>query len=442
MKVVQVLNHFLPQKIAGTEVYVWALSKQLQTLGHHVVIVIPNYNNAQSEYYNYDELNVFKYAETSLVDRALVMGFKSPNGLAEFVNYLQLNKPDIVHFHELAGSNGITLQHVIAAKNAGTKVLFTFHLAGYSCKTGTLFYKESIQCNGLIDIAKCSSCYLQSKGYQNVGWFLNSFSRILFTLNINSIKWNNKIGTALGTYFLIDKQKKDFDLLINHSDKVITLTNWYKEMLLLNGVAADKIEFIPQGLPLDVIFRKEEKINKTVNCLRLIFLGRISYFKGLHLLIEALIQLPKDSITLDIYGQNDGSDYEKLQKQKSINFSNIRWCGKLEQKEVISKMKQYDALCICSTFSEMSPLVIQEAFAAKVPVLASNVYGNAEQITDGKNGWLFKFNDSNDLKNKLQHLINEPLLIEYAKQHIAPVKSFETVAEEHEKLYKEILAAE
>jgi glycosyltransferase involved in cell wall biosynthesis len=66
----------------------------------------------------------------------------------------------------------------------------------------------------------------------------------------------------------------------------------------------------------------------------------------------------------------------------------------------------------------MSPLVIKEAFAAGIPVLASNVYGNAEQINDGKNGWLFKFNDSDALKTKLQQLIDDPFLVEIAQKNL------------------------
>ncbi len=442
LKVLQVLNHFLPQKVAGTEVYVWALSKQLQTLGHHVEIIIPNYDNSKSEYYNYDDLNVHKYPETTKVDRALIMGFKSPDGLVSFTNYLQLKKPDIVHFHELAGSNGITLQHVIAAKNFGAKVFFTFHLAGYSCKTGSLLYKEEIQCDGMIDIAKCSSCYLQSRGHNKVGWILSAASNVLFTLKINSTKWNNKIGTALGTSFLINKQKNDFDLLIKHCDKVISLTKWYREILLLNGVSSDKIAFIPQGLTSNVILSNVEKIEKSDNVLRLIFVGRISYFKGLHLLIDALMQLSKDSVALDIYGQNDGTDYEQLLKEKSSQHTNIRWCGKLTQDQVIYKMKQYDVLCLCSTFSEMSPLVIQEAFAAGIPVLASNVYGNAEQIIPNENGWLFKFKDVNDLKIKLQQLLDNPTLVEIAKRNNMPIRSFSSVAQEQLSVYQNVMRAE
>ena len=60
-----------------------------------------------------------------------------------FNAFLKSEKPDIVHFHELAGSNGIGINHVLAAKKYGAKVILTFHLAGYTCGTGTLIYKEN-----------------------------------------------------------------------------------------------------------------------------------------------------------------------------------------------------------------------------------------------------------------------------------------------------------
>ena len=142
MKVFQVLNHFLPGQTAGTEVYTWALSKQLQQRGCIVEVIIPHYGQQDSVRYEYDGLKVFQYAEPSIVDRSLIMGIRKPEGLVAFESYLKQEMPDVVHFHEIAGSNGITLHHVAAAKRLGAKVLMTFHLAGYTCKTGTLVYKE------------------------------------------------------------------------------------------------------------------------------------------------------------------------------------------------------------------------------------------------------------------------------------------------------------
>ncbi len=108
MKILQVLNHFLPQQTAGTEVYTWALSKQLQQQGITVQVVIPHYGKNEPADYVYDGLAVHQYAEPSVVDRSLIMGFRAPDGLNNFVAYLKSEQPDLVHFHELAGSNGIT----------------------------------------------------------------------------------------------------------------------------------------------------------------------------------------------------------------------------------------------------------------------------------------------------------------------------------------------
>ena len=90
----------------------------------------------------------------------------------------------------------------------------------------------------------------------------------------------------------------------------------------------------------------------------------------------------------------------------------------------------------------MSPLVIQKAFEAKIPVLASDVYGNAKQIIHNKNGWFFKFNDQSSLINQLQQLMNNLELINTAKFNIKSVKSFELVAHKKLIVYKHVLLQE
>ena len=439
MKIFQVLNHFLPDQTAGTEVYVWALSKQLQKNGMEIEIIIPNYGLEQSVHYEYDGLKVFQFAEPSKVDRSLIMGFRKPEGLAAFEKYLEERMPDIVHFHELAGSNGITLHHVKAAKNMGARVVMTFHLAGYTCKTGTLVYKEKDLCDGRINIEKCSACHLHRRANRVVRPVLKYVSKQLFQAVIDTTKWDNKMGTALGTGFVIDKLKRHFELLVSQCDKVIVLTQWYKKMLLLNGVLAEKIVYVPQGLAFSETPEAFTECTETTLPLRLVFIGRIGPLKGLHLLIDAVLGLPEDNISLDIYGQPGDTNYENDLRHKSDSHLNIQWKGKLLQEKVLPVLREHDVLCLPSTFSEMSPLVIQEAFAARIPVLASNVYGNAEQITHGENGWLFKFNDSNDLREKISSLVQNPSLLSEVKKNIGPVKSFETVGEEHQLLYTQIL---
>lgn len=437
MKVLQVLNHFLPQQTAGTEVYTWALSKRLQQAGLEVQVLIPHYGKKEDAAYVYDGIPVHQYAEPSVVDRSLVMGFRVPDGLAYFRDILQKEKPGIVHFHELAGSNGITLKHVEVAKKSGAKVLMTFHLAGYSCKTGTLVYKGKELCDGVIGLHKCAGCYLHGRGYTNISPLLVAASGLFHRFSIDTTGWNHKAGTALGTVQLIDNLQNNLRELADNCDRLVAITQWYQQVLIANGVDKAKICYIPQGLPLSV--EATAAGNRKEGPLRLLFLGRINPFKGLHLLIEALKEMDEQSVTLSVYGHSDDAAYESALRSTTSEQKNIYWRGKLQQQDVVATMQQHDVLCLCSTFSEMSPLVIQEAFAAGIPVLASEVYGNAEQVEHGKNGLLFRFNDVLSLKEQLMRLINEKDLCAELKKNIKAPRTFDVVAEEYLQLYAEML---
>jgi glycosyltransferase involved in cell wall biosynthesis len=86
----------------------------------------------------------------------------------------------------------------------------------------------------------------------------------------------------------------------------------------------------------------------------------------------------------------------------------------------------------------MSPLVIQEAFAAGIPVIASDVYGNREQIIHGVNGLLFAFRSESDLKKQLQFIIDDPSLIGKMKSQVQAPAGFEEAGMKYEELYKSL----
>jgi len=75
----------------------------------------------------------------------------------------------------------------------------------------------------------------------------------------------------------------------------------------------------------------------------------------------------------------------------------------------------------------MSPLVIQEPFAAGFSVIASNVYGDAEQILSNYNRLLFDFNNVHDLKAQILKCINEPSLLQDFIKDIKTPRLFKEV---------------
>ncbi len=428
----------MPYHIAGTEVYVMALMKNLYEIGIQSSVIIPNYGKDINEVYTIEGFAVLKYAEPSVIDRALQMGKRTPDGLKNFEQLILEQDPDIIHFHELAGSNGLGLAHMKLAKSLGFKTFMTFHLSVYTCKTGTLMFEQRKACDGVMRDHKCTACWYELKGI--TGWkasILRNGSKALSTLNIDISSLQSSISTALSFPSIIKKGRKDFDSLIYHCDAIVAISNWYMEVLRKNTKEYHKFHLIEQALP--VKRNKDfQTYTKAVGVLRLVFIGRISHFKGITDLLSAIKLLPKNQVFLDIYGDSGEPEYMELCKSMSADMSNVNWKGRLAMENVVTSLSGYDVLCLPSVICEMAPLVIQEAFAAGIPVLASNVYGNAEQIKDGTNGWLFKFRDIADLKFKINELLENPKLIELAKANIPAVRSFSKVAEEYAVLYKEI----
>jgi glycosyltransferase involved in cell wall biosynthesis len=442
LKVIHVLNYFLPEHIAGTEVYVFSLAKHLNPLGVTSYVVIPNFSSSENASYAFEGLTVHKYAETTKSNRDLIVGNKAPSGIHQFVELIKEINPDIVHFHEISGSNGITIHHIQATKEAGFKTFMTFHLAGMTCKTGTMMRHDKNICNGVMNEKICGTCFLHARKAGFLANPLIALSILASRMNINPLKWSYSVSTALGSVQVIKDLIFNFKILEKNTDKLIVLTDWYEKVLLSNGVDISKIKKIKQGLPLKVVKHSTAITTEVENNrlpIKLIYIGRIAPQKGLNDLLEAISNFNAAEFSLFIYGHSGDMLFEKEMRRKSSAMKHVFWMGKLEQTDVIPTLQLHDILCLCSTFSEMSPLVIQEAFAAGIPVLASNVPGNAEQIEHDYNGLLFQFKDPGSLTIQLKRILNEKELLDSLVSNISTPRSFSEVAHEYLEQYHHVL---
>ena len=130
--------------------------------------------------------------------------------------------------------------------------------------------------------------------------------------------------------------------------------------------------------------------------IKLVFLGRLNPIKGLALLLSVMQKFEETDFTLDLYGPADKSYL--LQIQPFLTRRNICYKGMLPHDEVLQTLSQYDAMIAPSLVTEMAPLVLQEAFAAGIPAIASDVPGNAAFIKPGINGWLFESGSEESLR--------------------------------------------
>ena len=444
MKIVHCVNQYMPLHMAGTEVYIHALAAMQKAAGHEVNVITPHIEHyrpgQRKEYYEYEGLGVYEYLEPAdPYNRDIISAKKKPEGLANFQNLLTLLQPGIIHFHELNRSIGLGIEHVKLAKLSGAKVILTMHLSFYTCNTNTLIRNNKL-CSGKIREYACSVCTYKTifKLHSILAVPAAAASLVAQRTGFTALLPTGKITTLVSMPATINRIKKELMELATQVDRFVSISNWYKAILLDNGVPEKKITVIEQALAT-VTKNVFSPVSRPVALpLKMVFIGRIQPQKGIHLLIEALSHFTPGQVCVDIYGKPEDTVYYKKCIHDSLGMASIRWKGLIAREEVVETLSRYDLMCLPSTFSEMSPLVIQEAFAAGIPVLASGVYGNAEQVSDGYNGWLFTFNDSGDLKKKIQQLVDEPGKILMAKKNGKPVKTFAAVAGEYEKLYKEV----
>jgi glycosyltransferase involved in cell wall biosynthesis len=441
MKIVHIIPFFLPEKIAGSEIYCWSLCKFLQSKGVTCEILTPNYGSENTVEYVYDDIRVVKYAEPTRATRFLQMGLALPEGINAFRNHLINSKPNCVHFHGLYGSVGITVEHISVAKSLGISTLYTMHLAGNVCITNTLVHKQKELCDGIIRPRRCSACLLVHLNKRDwLAEFFASVSNLLYQSGIDTARLNNPLGTGFSLANRIGDLRKNLEKIALHCDRVVVPAKWFRDILIANHFPKEKIDYLEQALPLF----KDPPTNlpplkfNNKRSVKVVFAGRISSFKGLDILLQAIRTFPEDKVELSIYGQNDGDEFYQKCLELSKDKPNIHWRGVLPHEEVLAAFHQHDALCLPSTFSEMAPLVIQEAFAAGIPVIASEVYGNLEMIVPEENGLLFAFRSVEDLRLKLARIVDNTFLLSSMKNRVKPPIPFEKLGQDYIDLYEKI----
>jgi glycosyltransferase involved in cell wall biosynthesis len=103
-------------------------------------------------------------------------------------------------------------------------------------------------------------------------------------------------------------------------------------------------------------------------------------------------------------------------------------------------LSEIDVIVVPSLWYENAPLVIQEAFATKTPVITTNLGGMAEAVDHGINGLLFERGDVADLARQLRRIVNEPELLDGLRAHIPTVKTIDEEVTELEANYRDLIA--
>lgn len=166
------------------------------------------------------------------------------------------------------------------------------------------------------------------------------------------------------------------------------------------------------------------------------YLGSLTPHKGIHVLIRAFRKLQNPDCRLAIHGFPVDKDYLLDLLALAHGDGRISFHGRYDsRRELLSILSGLDAICVPSVWPDNYPLVILEALACSIPVIASRVGAVPEAVRDGVTGFLFKAGDSQDLRRAMQRLADHPETLNALRRNIRPVRSVEEQAVEYERLY-------
>ncbi|GMV92725.1 MAG: hypothetical protein AMXMBFR82_25030 [Candidatus Hydrogenedentota bacterium] len=144
---------------------------------------------------------------------------------------------------------------------------------------------------------------------------------------------------------------------------------------------------------------------------RLIFVGRLAAVKGIPILLEAIAHLRDAHPDIELVLAGDGPDRGWIERRsQELGIANcVRVTGYLSQDRVREELRASDVFVMAS-FAEGVPVVLMEAMATGLPVIATRIAGIAELVDDGESGFLTPPSDTDSLVERIDTLLRDPQL--------------------------------
>ena len=221
--------------------------------------------------------------------------------------------------------------------------------------------------------------------------------------------------------------------------KIITVSQANTVLALKKSIAKQQALIrIWNGVP-DVPGRALPGSRKTVT---LITTARFAPQKDHGLLLEALTSIEGDWRLLLV---GDGPTRRQIDKEAN-DLGLARRIEFLGERDDIQSLLTAADLFVLPSKWEGLPLSILEAMRAGLPVIATNIGGVGEAVTDGVTGYLTAPGDAAQLRHRLQHLIRSPELLATmgaaARQRYEQDFRIETMVQKTVAVYRDVVLAE
>lgn len=223
-------------------------------------------------------------------------------------------------------------------------------------------------------------------------------SHILFQDNILKQE-----AEYLGVKFSgVDKRTIDVELMeYENSDQIFVASSFAKRTYTQNGIHPDKISVIPYGVNL--IDFHPVNVEKD-GLFRVVYFGALTMRKGVHYLVEAFAKANIPNSQLVLIGKDYPETELLLRLTKGMDVVRT---GIIPRSEVL-KWLSLSSVLVLPSIEDGFGLVLLEAMACGLPVIATENTGGMDCIDPGENGFIVPIRSDESIAEKLIYLHRNP----------------------------------
>ena len=423
LDVLYVVHAFPPDTWAGTEIYTLNLARAMAARGHRVSVLArcaPSPEDPRELELRESEfagLRVLRLPH-ALEFASLRESFSEPRIEQLFRDLLARERPDVVHFQHLihlsAGLVGI-------ACDAGLATLLHLHDYWGLCARVQLVRPDGVLCPDNRGLG-CLWCvkekrYAQIPLLERAGpWiapFARAANRLVHGARTRERKRRTGLQRALADYTDVVARPDVVLGSFARADLCISPSRFLRQKLLATGrFDPERVIYSPNGSSFAHLERRAKTPDPSGR-LRVGFIGSLVWYKGAHVLVEAVAELAREGapIACAIHGEfapERDAYHAELARNARAAAGALTFAGRFDNARLSEIHAELDVLVVPSLWYENAPVTIQEAWAAGTPVVASRLGGMAEAIEDGQNGLLFAAGDAAELARALARLAREP----------------------------------
>ncbi len=363
---------------------------------------------------------------------------ESPELEAVMREVVRVWKPDVVHIHTL---EGLSASCVGAFREAGARVVMSLHNHHPFCPQVYLMHGRRTPCLDYLGGRRCAECErpidVDREKSRRAGVIAAEPPSIAPPPLPPILRFEESGTPTAATARLIEQGHEWWESLenlppdgasasrVDHSfgarrramvraihncDRVLAVSDFVGSLAGAMGVESARIQV--QRIA-GVHRTRLTPRDRSDGVLRLAFLGFNNYYKGLHMLVDAIAMLPaefRSRMHLAAFGPGCPGIRERAEAIRP-RLAGLELGGAYAPADLPKLLAGRDIGIVPSVWWDNGPQTLIEMLNAGLPVLGARLGGIPDLIEHGVNGLLFRGNDRLGASSQLERLITEPDLV-------------------------------